>query len=55
MANDTRDLEPLEVSCPNCFSPRGEPCTQPTSNGRYVVAWHHAARVDLARELNEVR
>lgn len=53
MANDTRDCEPLEVDCPSCFSRAGLPCTTPTSYGQRVVRYLHAARNDLASELNE--
>lgn len=32
------------VWCPNCQSKAGDPCTQPTENGRKNVPWYHHAR-----------
>lgn len=37
-------LNPITVTCPNCQSPPGEFCTQPTENGRRTVKWFHLAR-----------
>jgi hypothetical protein len=36
------------VACPACYAPAGEPCTQPTDNGRRAVGWHHLSREDAA-------
>lgn len=38
------------VACPACQAPAGEPCTQPTDNGRRVVRWAHLSREDAALE-----
>jgi len=39
----------LDVTCPNCHAPAGEPCTQPTDTGRNPVKWFHDAREALAQ------
>lgn len=36
--------------CPNCQAQPGEPCTQPTNDGRRAVNWVHNARRALAME-----
>lgn len=38
------------VGCPNCMSPIGFPCSQPTDDGRRPVAWFHLAREALAEK-----
>lgn len=37
-------------ACPNCQSPVGEKCTQPTDTGRKPVSFIHSARLRLVEE-----
>ena len=43
---------PVDVTCPTCHVPAGQPCTAPTNTCRRVVHWTHFSRDDLAHMLN---
>lgn len=47
------NIDPISVECPNCDSPPGEKCTQPTEFARKHVSWFHYAREGRALTLTE--
>lgn len=42
---DGKVIGPLSLKCPACQSPAGNPCTQPTEDGRRNVQWFHESRI----------
>jgi hypothetical protein len=51
MTETTPTANPRDVACPACYSPAGQPCTQPTDTSRKPVSWVHYAREHAATEV----